>query len=201
MPAIGSSGWHESLMLDHVFSDAIGAMRSALEQALLERRAVEERFTTDSLSGDTRWETSYSLPGESQPPRVQADLALLWTTWSQASYRTWYLNGELHAVPEIDVEVTFRSQDLATRPDPADLLAALPDPPKLGRNRFSTVGGPTLETTYDDDCSLLHHALEVQYSAPLELHTGVLEDGNQLDELLGVTGSWIAGSLVALSAP
>ena len=33
-------------MLDHVFADAIGALRTALEQAMLERKAIEERFTT-----------------------------------------------------------------------------------------------------------------------------------------------------------
>ncbi len=35
-------------MLDHVFIDAIGALRTALELAMLERQAVEERFTTDA---------------------------------------------------------------------------------------------------------------------------------------------------------
>ena len=36
-------------MLDHVFADAIGALRTALEEAMLERKAIEERFTTDAL--------------------------------------------------------------------------------------------------------------------------------------------------------
>ena len=74
-------------MLDHVFIDAIGALRTALELAMLERQAVEERFTTDALTGDTRWDTSYSLPGESLPPSVQADLSMQWPTWSQTAYR------------------------------------------------------------------------------------------------------------------
>ena len=38
-------------MLDHVFTDAIGALREALENALLERQAFEERFQTDILLG------------------------------------------------------------------------------------------------------------------------------------------------------
>ena len=69
-------------MLDHVFTDAIGALREALENALLERQAFEERFQTDILLGDTTWETTYGLPGEGLPPRVRADISLLWPTWS-----------------------------------------------------------------------------------------------------------------------
>ena len=61
-------------MLDHVFTDAIGALRDAFESALLERQAFEERFQADVLLGDLTWETSYSLPGEGLPPRVRADI-------------------------------------------------------------------------------------------------------------------------------
>ena len=49
-------------MLDHVFTDAIGALRDALESAMLERQAFEERFHADVLLGDVTWETSYGLP-------------------------------------------------------------------------------------------------------------------------------------------
>ena len=42
-------------MLDHVFTDAIGALRDALEKALLERQAFEERFQADVLLGDVTW--------------------------------------------------------------------------------------------------------------------------------------------------
>ncbi|SVB89706.1 uncharacterized protein METZ01_LOCUS242560, partial [marine metagenome] len=51
-------------MLDHVFSDAIGALREALESARLERQSLEERFHSDILLGNVTWETSYVLPGE-----------------------------------------------------------------------------------------------------------------------------------------
>ncbi|MBI1843068.1 MAG: hypothetical protein HYR89_00410, partial [Actinobacteria bacterium] len=63
-------------MLDHVFTDAIGALRDALEAALLERQAFEERFQVDILLGDVTWETSYGLPGEGSPPRILADISL-----------------------------------------------------------------------------------------------------------------------------
>src|SRR5437016_4000122 len=50
-------------MLDHVFTDAIGALRDTFENAMLERQAFEERFQADVLLGDLTWETSYGLPG------------------------------------------------------------------------------------------------------------------------------------------
>ena len=78
-------------MLDHVFSDAIGALREALESARLERQGLEERFHSDMLLGNVTWETSYVLPGEGNPPRVQCDLTLDWPTWSQTSYRLRFL--------------------------------------------------------------------------------------------------------------
>ena len=34
-------------MLDHVFTDAIGALRDTFENALLERQAFEERFQAE----------------------------------------------------------------------------------------------------------------------------------------------------------
>ncbi len=60
-------------MLDHILLDVIGAIREALEAALLEQQAVEERFQVDVFLGDVSFETSYSLPGEQNPPRVRAD--------------------------------------------------------------------------------------------------------------------------------
>ena len=41
------------------------------------------------LLGDMTWETSYGLPGEGLPPRVQADITLEWPTWAQTAYRAW----------------------------------------------------------------------------------------------------------------
>ena len=78
-------------MLDHVFTDAIGALRDAMENAFLERQAFEERFQADVLLGDLTWETSYGLPGEGSPPRVRADITMDWPTWAQTSYRNWYI--------------------------------------------------------------------------------------------------------------
>ena len=76
-------------MLDHLLVDVIGTMRASFDRALLQRQAVEERFQVDVFLGDVSWETSYSLPGEEQPPRVRADVSVDWPTWSQTSYRSW----------------------------------------------------------------------------------------------------------------
>ena len=120
-------------MLDHVFSDAIGSLREALESARLERQTLEERLQTDVLLGDLTWVTSYAMPGEGDPPRVRCDLTLEWPTWSQTSYRNWYLEGEVVEPPEITVEIVLRLQQLASTPTAADVLASLPTtPPFLG---------------------------------------------------------------------
>ena len=55
-------------MLDHVFTDAISALRDAFGNAFLERQAFEEHFNSDILLGDLVWETTYGLPGEGASP-------------------------------------------------------------------------------------------------------------------------------------
>src|SRR5215217_4125345 len=116
-----------SAMLDHVFTDAIGALRDTFENALLERQAFEERFQADVLLGDLSWETSYGLPGEGSPPRVRADITLDWPTWSQTAYRNWYIGEPFDEPPEVLVEVTLRIQRLVSRPEPQEVLAVLPE--------------------------------------------------------------------------
>jgi hypothetical protein len=187
-------------MLDHVFTDAIGALRAALELAMLERQAVEERFTTDALIGDTRWDTSYSLPGESVPARVQADLSMQWPTWSQTAYRGWHLTGELSDVPDIELEVVFRLQGLVVPPDLNDVLDRLPEvSPGIGGGELERAGGPTVEISWDNDLLESQTAVEVSYAGAVPLHIDVLADGNRLDELLAVAGGWISSTLVSLS--
>ena len=88
-------------MLDHVFTDAISALRDAFETALLERHAFEEHLQSDVLTGDLTWETSYGLPGEGLPPRVEAHITFTWPTWSQTSDRRWYVDEVLEDAPAI----------------------------------------------------------------------------------------------------
>src|SRR5436853_6733903 len=112
-------------MLDHVFTDAIGALRDTFENALLERQAFEERFQADILLGDLTWETSYSLPGEGTPPRVRADVGLDWPTWSQSAYRSWSIGESSDDVPEVGIEIVLRLQRLASEPKIDTILAVL----------------------------------------------------------------------------
>jgi len=114
-------------MLDHVFTDAIGALRDAFENALLERQAFEERFQVDVLLGDVTWETSYGLPGEGSPPRVRADITMDWPTWAQTAYRSWYIGEPLEEGPRIEIEIVLRIQRLAKPPEARALLAVLPE--------------------------------------------------------------------------
>lgn len=183
-------------MLDHVFTDAIGALRDAFEHARLERQVLEERFQSDVLLGDVSWQTSYGLPGEGQPPRVQADVTCLWPTWSQTAYRTWYVDDEAGEPPHIEIEIVFRRQRLGATPDPADVLAALPiESPTIGTDHLAR-SGPTIETIYGADLSDPEFAIEIGYSGSYELDEARLEDGSALDGDFAALGGWIAATLV-----
>ena len=185
-------------MLDHVFTDAIGALRDALERALLERQAFEERLQADVLLGDLTWETSYGLPGEGTPPRVRADLTLDWPTWSQAAYRSWYIDEELTELPRIDIEVVLRIQHLAEAADAAIVLSALPeDSPAISGERLHR-SGPTLETVHNSELTETEHAFEVSYEGSYELDETALADGSILDDHFSAIGGWISSTLVKL---
>ncbi|MGI9578427.1 MAG: hypothetical protein ACR2OH_09530 [Microthrixaceae bacterium] len=185
-------------MLDHVFTDAIGALRDALERALLERQAFEERLQADVLLGDLTWETSYGLPGEGTPPRVRADLTLDWPTWSQAAYRSWYIDEELTELPRIDIEVVLRIQRLVKPPEPADVLAAIPtESPEISGERLHR-SGPTVETVHNAALTEGEHALEVSYEGSYELVEEALADGSILDDHFSAIGGWISSTLVKL---
>lgn len=185
-------------VLDHVFTDAIGALRDALERALLERQAFEERFQADVLLGDLTWETSYGLPGEGSPPRVRADLTLDWPTWAQSAYRSWYIGEDMDEGPRIEIEIVLRVQRLAHVPSPEVVLAALPKhSPTIGGEQLIR-RGPTVETSYAEDLDQPSHAIEVSYEGSYELDENSLEDGSILDTHFGAMGGWISSTLVRL---
>lgn len=185
-------------MLDHVFTDAIGALRDSLERALLERQAFEERFQVDMLLGDVTWETSYGLPGEGLPPRVQADLTLDWPTWAQTAYRYWYIGEPFNDPPRIEIELVLRVQRLASAPDPDLLLAVLPDTSAAIGSETLERSGPTIETAFSTDLAEREYAIEVSYEGSYELDEEMLADGSSLDEHLSSMGGWIAATLVKL---
>jgi hypothetical protein len=185
-------------MLDHVFMDAIGALRKAFEGALLERHTQEERLQVDVLLGDLTWETSYSLPGEGVPPRVVAEVTLDWPTWSQTAYRSWTIGEGFEEPPDIDVEIVLRVQRLASSPDPAAIVGILPDEgPTLGDEALRR-SAPTVERQYDLDLTPTEAAVEVSYEGVYSLNESVLGDSAAIEADLGALGGWIASALVKL---
>lgn len=185
-------------MLDHVFTDAIGALRDALESALLERMSPDERFQLDVLLGDTTWETSYGLPGEGSPPRVRADITLDWPTWSQSAFRSWLRNEEPDEDPRIEISIVLRLQRLVELPDPASVTAVLPEEsPPVGRDLLHRTA-PTVETAYSAELEPVGHALELAYEGSYDLGDKALSDGGILDDHFSALGGWIASMLVRL---
>jgi hypothetical protein len=185
-------------MLDHVFTDAIGALRDTVEGAMLERQAFEERFQADVLLGDLTWETSYALPGEGSPPRTRADLTLDWPTWSQTAYRSWYIGDAIDEPPRIEIEIVLRVQRLAEQPDPKVVLAALPEAsPALGVETLVR-SGPTIETIYGHELDDPEYAIEVSYEGIYEFDEETLADGTSLDKHFSAMGGWISSTLVKL---
>ena len=191
-------------MLDHVFTDAIGALRDAFEAAFLERQAFDEHFQVDVLLGDTTWETSYGLPGEGQPPRVVAHITFDWPTWSQTAYRQWYVEEVLDRQPAIEMEIVFRVQRLVDQPDPAAVRAVTPENgPLVGDERLERAGA-TVEISFIDEPGTSptapEYAIEVTYEGLYELAEETLADGASvlLDQHFGALGGWIATMLVRL---
>jgi hypothetical protein len=193
-------------MLDHVFTDAISALRDAFEAAFLERQSFEEHFQVDVLLGDVTWETSYGLPGEGQPPRVVAHITFDWPTWSQTAYRRWYVDEDLDTQPAIEMEIVLRVQRLAQQPDPSILYDAVPETsPPIGDERLERAG-LTIEvahpdpTVFEGEDEEVEYAAEITYEGLYELVEETLADGTStlLDEHFGALGGWIASTLVRL---
>ena len=194
-------------MLDHVFTDAISALRDAFEAAFLERQAFEEHFQVDVLLGDVTWETSYGLPGEGQPPRVVAHVTFDWPTWSQTAYRRWYVDEEFETPPAIEMEIVLRVQRLAEQPAPeTDVPHPARDEPD-DRRRTARAGRahgrdrpPRSGRGAGRRAIELEYAVEITYEGLYELAEETLADGTSalLDEHFGALGGWIASTLVRL---
>ena len=193
-------------MLDHVFTDAIAALRDAFEGAFLERQAFEEHFQVDVLLGDVTWETSYGLPGEEVPPRVVAHITFDWPSWSQTAYRQRYVEEALDRLPAIEIEIVFRLQNLGAAPDPQKVRKVMPrTSPLVGDNSLERVG-LTIEIAHPDDPeggleAPAEQAVEVTYEGLYELAEETLADGASelLDQHLGALAGWIAATLVKLA--
>lgn len=191
-------------MLDHVFTDAISALRDAFEAQFLERQPFEEHFQSDVLSGDLTWETSYGLPGEGEPPRIVAHITFDWPAWSQAAYRKWYVEDELDVRPAIELEITLRVQQLS---EPVDIDVVYSTAPPLSVEVGDDVlerASVTTEIGHPDPDMLpvpgAEYAFEITYEGLYELAEETVADGTStlLDDHFGALGGWIASTLVKL---
>ena len=203
--ALPGAVYRHSRMLDHVFIDAISALRDAFDAAFLERQPFEEHFQSDVLLGDLTWETTYGLPGEGLPPHVVAHITFDWPSWSQTAYRQWYVDEVLDRQPAIEIEIVFRVQNLVAAADPATVFRLTePTSPLIGNDRLERAGA-TLESSFagaDGDAGdVPEHAVEVTFEGIYELAEEALADGASrlLDEHLGALGGWIAATLVKLA--
>jgi hypothetical protein len=209
----GVPGVASGAVLDHLLVDLITAVRRSLDRALLQRQAVEERFQVDVFLGDVSWETSYSLPGEEQPPRVRADLSIDWPTWSQTAYRSWSIGEPPEELPEVVVEVAVRIQRLAARPPVERVLAVLPaETASLGAEplvRTST----TVEEVFGDDGTgadgtgadgtaggaAARWAVEATYEGSVRFDERHLEDPSTVEPIVDSLTRWISSTLVRLA--
>jgi hypothetical protein len=156
-------------MLDHLFLDTVGVLRAALDDSLLERTGQDDRLVYDLLTGDLVWETSVSLPGDGDPPRVSADLSLDWPTWSQVAWRCLSVGETVEDPPEIGIEIVFRAQRLATRPALGPVLSVLPEQsPEIGGDRLSR-SAPVIEEAFDEEGAPPEVAVEVAYEGSYRL--------------------------------
>jgi hypothetical protein len=186
-------------MLDHILLDLISQIRRSLDDALLLRQAVEERFQVDVFLGDVSWETSYSLPGEDQPPRVRADISVDWPTWSQSAYRSWSIGEPSEDMPEMVVEITLRLQRLSSMPDLSQVLACLPaQSPGIGQDPLLRAA-PLIEQVHEQDGGPVRYAVESTYQGTVRLEESVLENSESLSEPIGALARWVASVLVRLA--
>ena len=184
-------------MLDHAFLQVVEGLRRSMADALLEREADGERLHVDVLLGDVSWEAAYTLPGEDRPPRVQAEVSLEWSPWSQAAYRAWSAGEALEDPAEVDVDVALRLQRMAGSPQPELVLSAVPDQGPVMSEEALERSGPTIEHHHDEGG--VAFAAEVSYSGVLRLDESVLGDGSRLDGELRGLGRWVASTLVHLA--
>jgi len=184
-------------VLDHILVDVISAIRRSFDQALLHRQAVEERFQIDVFLGDVSWETSYSLPGEEQPPRVRADVSVDWPTWSQTSYRSWSIGEPPDELPEIVVEVALRVQRLAEAPDTDMVLRSLPEAnPLLGVEPLVRTA-TTIEQIHAGGS--VRWAVEATYEGSVRFSEAQLETPADIEPAIAGLTRWISSTLVQLA--
>ena len=184
-------------MLDHILVDVISSIRHSFDEALLQRQAVEERFQVDVFLGDVSWETSYSLPGEEQPPRVRADVSVDWPTWSQTSYRSWSIGEPPDELPEIVVEIALRVQRLAEAPDTQLVLRALPEATPLLGVEPLVRSATTIEEVHSG--GRVRWAVEATYEGSVRFSESQLETPAEIEPVFAGLTRWISSTLIQLA--
>ena len=200
-PPPAAAGLSSCRVFDHLLVDVIGTMRASFDRALLQRQAVEERFQVDVFLGDVSWETSYSLPGEEQPPRVRADISVDWPTWSQTSYRSWSIGEPPDELPEVVIEVALRVQRMAEAPDTEKVMAALPITGPLGDPMDLVRTATTIEQvrTDGDGDGGLRWAAEATYEGSVRFSEQQLEDPSTIAPVFDALTRWVASTLISLA--
>jgi hypothetical protein len=197
-------------VLDHFLVDLISAVQDSLDRALLERQAPEERFQIDVFLGDVSFETSYSLPGEGQPPRVRVDISIDWPTWSQTAYRSWSMGETPAELPEAVLGVSMRIQRLAEPPSAERVLSVLsPSSPPIGQEPLMRTATTIEEVRADPetgdpageppDEASVHWAVEGTYEGALRFDEAQLEDPGSLAPIAETLTRWISSTLVRLA--
>jgi len=189
-------------VFDHLLVDVIGTIRESFDRALLQRQAVEERFQVDVL-----WETSYSLPGEEQPPRVRADVSVDWPTWSQTSYRSWSIGEPPDEMPEVVIEVALRVQRMAEAPDTEKVMAALPPSGPLGDPMDLVRTATTIEQVrtdadpdaHDGTSGATRWAAEATYEGSVRFSEQQLDEPSSIAPVFDGLTRWIASTLITLA--
>jgi hypothetical protein len=195
-------------VLDHLLVDFIAAVQDSFDRALLERQAIEERFQVDVFLGDVSFETSYSLPGEGQPPRVRVDISIDWPTWSQTAYRSWSIGETPTEMPEAVLEVAMRIQRLAEPPSAERVLSVLPpSSPPIGRDPLLRTA-TTIEEVHADpeadeatplDEPSVRWAVEGSYEGAIRFDEAQLEDPESLAPIADALTRWVSSTLVRMA--
>jgi hypothetical protein len=193
-------------VLDHLLVDLIAAIQDSFDRALLERQAIEERFQVDVFLGDVSFETSYSLPGEGQPPRVRVDISIDWPTWSQTAYRSWSIGETPAELPEAILEVSMRIQRLAEAPSAERVLTVLPPTsPPIGHDPLVRTATTIEEVHADpegdepDDGPSVRWAVEGSYEGAIRFDEAQLEDPESLAPVAEALTRWVSSTLVRLA--
>jgi hypothetical protein len=187
-------------MLEHLLFDFANSLKASLGASMLERSGLEEQFHMDLILGDATFETSWSLPGESDPPRVRADISVEWPTWSQSSYRSWMIGDGLDEPIELIIEVAIRFSGLKEpMTNPVELTHHLPEHSASLHGTSLELRGVSAEATFDATTKITEYSAEAVYEATLALDEAVLSDPSQLNEAIAHLIGWISSVLVKAS--